>query len=300
MPVDRDIPAVAIINYNTRDHLKACLRTVLADNPAEVVVVDNHSKDRSVEMVRRLFPSVTVVANSTNIGYGAAANQAIARCSSPYVAVLNSDTLLCPGALRTFGEYMQRHPEAGMMGPKLLNSDGTLQPSCYPLPGTLRWVFDNDVSAPLIRLVPGLRELCFRTWSHDRPRKVPWVKGAVMVIRREALSSIGGFDPSIFLYHEETDVCLRMRDKGWETHFVPVPPVIHIGEASTGQQRAEMTVQLYRSTVTYYERHYSKLRVWLLVALWRIFTGTRSLIGALRPWGALEKNPLEYRSLLDR
>src|SRR5262245_26457705 len=127
--------AVIIVNYNTCEHLRACLETVLAEAPSEVIVVDNASSDDSAQMVRAHYPWVVLCANKTNLGYGAASNQAIARCTAKHVLLLNSDTLLPVGALQALSTYLDRHPRAAIVGPRLVNSDGTLQASCYPFPG---------------------------------------------------------------------------------------------------------------------------------------------------------------------
>src|SRR5262249_32929400 len=158
-------------------------------------------------------------ANKRNLGYGAAANQAVASCTAEYVLLLNSDTLLSSGALKALGDYLDLHPRAAIVGPRLVNSDGTLQASCYPFAGTLEWFLDNDACVQLIRYVPVLRNHCLRTWSHTYARAVPCVKGAALAIRREAFDAVGGFDESFFMYFEEMDLCHRLEAIGWQVHF---------------------------------------------------------------------------------
>src|SRR5258708_164207 len=126
--------AVVIVNHNTRNHLRACLASVRAERPAETIVVDNASDDGSAAMVKAEFPEVTVCANETNPGYGAAANQAVARTSLPYILLLNSDTRLQNGALLHLSSYLDRHTRAAIVGPRVLHPNGSLQPSCFPFP----------------------------------------------------------------------------------------------------------------------------------------------------------------------
>jgi GT2 family glycosyltransferase len=249
-----DKVAVAIVNYNTRDHLRACLSSVLADTRGEVVVVDNASSDGSAEMVRSDFPSVALYTNQTNCGYGAAANQAIARCRAPYVLLLNSDTRLTLGTLVGLSKYLDQHPAAAITGPRLVHSGGKLQASCYPFPTPFNVFLEQSTLDRLLGGVPLLRDLSLRTWPHNYPRIVPYVVGAALAIRRSAFEQVGGFDESIFMYSEEADLSYRLAQAGWQTHFAPVATVVHIEAASTTQRRAEMLYRLYASNMRFYQR----------------------------------------------
>jgi GT2 family glycosyltransferase len=253
--------AVAIVNCNTREHLRACLRTVQLETPSELVVVDNASSDGSVEMVQVEYPLVLLLTNKTNLGFGAAANQAIAKCTAKYVLLLNSDILLQPGSLKALSTYLDLHPRAAIVGPRLVNTDGTLQASCYPFPTVLNTLFVNSRLGRLIRYVPILRNHFLPTWSHNHARVVPWVKGAALAIRREAIETIGRFDESFFMYFEEVDLCYRLAAAGWQVHFAPVTTVVHVGEASTIQYRTDMAVQLLASTFRFYRQYYSGSRL---------------------------------------
>jgi N-acetylglucosaminyl-diphospho-decaprenol L-rhamnosyltransferase len=246
--------AVAIVNYNTREHLHACLSSVLADTQGEVVVVDNASSDGSPEMVRADFPSVTLYANQSNRGYGAAANQAIASCRTPYVLLLNSDTQLMSGTLVRLSEYLDQHPAAAIAGPRLVHADGKLQASCYPFPTPFNVFLEQSALDQLLGYVPLLRSISVRTWPHTRPRVVPYVVGAALAIRRAAFEQVRGFDESIFMYSEEADLSYRLAQAGWQTHFAPVATVVHAEAASTAQRRAEMLYQLYASNMQFYQR----------------------------------------------
>jgi len=252
--------AVAIVNADTREELRACLATVLAECPEEVVVVDNASVDGSVALVEHAYPGVRLLANATNVGYGSAANQALSACRAPYVLLLNSDTRLAPGALAALASYLDGHPRAAVVGPRLANADGTLQASCYPFPTPLDTLLENSVIAVKVgrfirRHIRGLRDYYLRTWSHDTARVVPWVKGAALTIRRTAFGAVGGFDPAFFMYSEDTDLCYRLATAGWEIHFAPVTTVVHVGSASTDQRRAEMSAHFIGSTLQFYQRH---------------------------------------------
>jgi N-acetylglucosaminyl-diphospho-decaprenol L-rhamnosyltransferase len=258
--------AVAIVNYNTCEHLRACLASIQVEQPTEVVVVDNASSDGSAEMVRSEYPWVRLFDNEANLGYGAGANQAVAGCSQEYILLLNADTMLQPGTLSTLSTYLDDHPHAAVVGPRLLDVDGTLQPSCYPFPTPLDTLLANSPGATwvgrLIRCyVPILRNFDLRTWPHTFARVVPYVKGAALAIRREAFEVVGGFDTSFFMYFEDADLCYRLTAAGWQVHFTPETTVVHVGRASTSQHRAEMNVRLLTSTIQFYQRHASSLHL---------------------------------------
>ncbi|HSK21324.1 MAG TPA: glycosyltransferase family 2 protein [Longimicrobiales bacterium] len=257
--------AVVVVNYNTSDVLRACLATVPAGT--ETIVVDNASTDGSAAMVRTEFPDVRLLANAANAGYGSAANQGIRACAAQYVLVLNSDTRLDDGALRTIEQYLDAHPEVALVGPRLRNGDGSLQPSCFPFPGTWAWLVENKPVAPLLGRLSAARErmLCFSPPETAAP--VPWVLGAVMGIRREPFEAVGGFDEAFFMYYEEVDLCRRLRRAGYDIHYVPDAGVVHLGAATTSQVREAMVVEHQRSTLRYYRRYYRgpRRQAWLLI-----------------------------------
>jgi GT2 family glycosyltransferase len=247
---------VVVVSYNTRVHLQECLRTVLAQRPAIIVVADNGSRDGSVEMVQREFPGVIIDLDPTNPGYGAGANRGIRRCAPADVLLLNSDTRLPPGAVAALRSYLDANRRAGLVGPRLVNEDGSLQPSCFRFPTPLRPPCERDPLAHIAQYLPIAREQCLATWSHSRPRVVPAVMGAALAIRREAFEAVGGFDESFFMYAEEIDLSFRMRSAGWQTHFAPVTEIVHVGCASTRQRRAAMLEQAALSSLRFYRRHH--------------------------------------------
>ena len=278
--------AVVIVNHNTCQHLQACLASIEREAPSEVVVVDNASSDGSTQMVRAEYPWVTLHANRTNPGYGAAANQGIASCTAQYVLLLNSDTLLQLGALEALSSYLDQHTRAAIVGPRLVNPDGTLQASCYPFPTPFHTLLENSTCAILLgrlirRYIPAFRSLYLRTWPHTYRRIVPWVKGAAVAIRREAFDAVGGFDESFFMYLEDTDLCYRLQSAGWKVHFAPVTTVVHTGSASTAQYRADMAVQLLASTVQFYRRHSSTIRLAEMVMIVKSLMLVKWIVGNL-------------------
>jgi len=251
--------SIIIVNWNTRELLAGCLNAIeegkrkkedLLAPTVEVIVVDNASSDGSAAMVRERFPWVRLIENTENVGFAAANNQAIAEAAGRYVVLLNSDTEVRLGAFGVLVRFMDEHPRAGACGARLLNADASLQPSCHPMltPGREFWrlVF-------LDRLLPRATYPMER-WDVTTPRRVEVIKGACLLVRREALDQVGPLDDSYFMYTEEVDLCHRLAQAGWELWWEPRAEVVHFGEASSRQVREEMYIQLYRSKAQFYRK----------------------------------------------
>jgi len=274
--------SVAVVTFNTRDYLRACLDSVLAEAPGEVLVVDNASTDGTPDMVRTEYPQVALCANTANYGYGPAANQAVKNCHGAYVLLLNGDATVTPGAIGALSAYMDRHPEAGVVGPLLRHPDGSLQRSYFPFPGTLGWFLENEPLVWLLRCLPVGRErfLCFTPPTVDRV--VPWVLGAALLLRRTAFEAVGGFEESYFMYFEEVDLCLRLRAIQSQVHFTPSATVLHVRGASTSQCREEMLIAHFRSSERFYRRHYSERRAWFWISLMKLKIAMRLVRDVVR------------------
>jgi len=281
-PLQMTPMAVAIVSFNAREHLDACLASVLAQGPAQTVVVDNGSTDGSIELIRSRYPGAELDVAPSNRGYGAAANRAIKRCKVPYVLLLNSDTILPAGALEALSGYLDGHERAALVGPRLRNPDGSLQPSCHPFLGTAQSFLEKTALARWLAHVPALRDHYLLVNSaHARPRVVPWVLGAALAIRRRAFDAVGGFDESFFLYAEEVDLCYRLKEAGWETHFAPVTDVVHVGGGSI-PYCGDMIAQRTESAIHFYSRHYSRARRARLVAMIKAAAAARWLHDSIR------------------
>ncbi len=248
--------SIVIVNWNTRDLLLRCLRSVQDDvetcKPANVqtFVVDNASADSSGTMVKKRFPWAQLIENSENVGFARANNQALALCQGRYALLLNSDTAVHPGALRTLVQFMDAHPRAGAAGARLLNADGTLQISCLPMPTPGREFW----RLMFLDRLWSLATYPMKRWDMDTPRRVETIKGACLLLRREALDRVGLLDERFFMYTEEVDLCYRLAQAGWELWYVPQAVVTHDGEASTRQVAASMYLQLYRSKVQFFRK----------------------------------------------
>jgi len=251
--------SVIIVNWNTRDLLAGCLQSLhdtTRELSFEVWVVDNASSDGSVAMVRERFPQTHIIANSENVGFVRANNQALARCQGRYVLLLNSDTKALPGSLDKAIRFMDSHPRAGLAGVRLLNADGSFQASYTVFPNLWReFLILTSLGRRLIR-----PEYPSHGPQADKgPRKIAgYMEGAFLLARREALDEIGGLDERIFMYAEDVDWCYRFFQAGWEVWYLPDAPIVHYGGQSSKKRRSRMEAELYRSRVYFFEKHYGK------------------------------------------
>jgi N-acetylglucosaminyl-diphospho-decaprenol L-rhamnosyltransferase len=205
--------SVVVVTYNSAPCLDQCVRSLRAqqDVATEIILVDNVSADDTLAVARRLGPGLQLIANSENIGFGRACNQAFAASRGRFLYLLNPDAEIeRRDTLASLRQALERHPRWGLAGTRILTPEGEVQDAetAYPDQHRVRCDFSH---------LPGA---------------VAWVSGASMFIRREAFAAVEGFDPAFFLSSEETDLCLRLRQRGWEIGFLPELTVKHIGMAS--------------------------------------------------------------------
>ncbi|MBC7187554.1 MAG: glycosyltransferase family 2 protein [Calditrichaeota bacterium] len=282
--------SIVIPNYNTRDLLAVCLRSIFSTAEGievEVIVVDNASSDGSVGLVSGQFPQVRIVQNSTNVGFARAVNQGLRLAQGDYLLMLNSDTELKPGALLHCLEFLEKHTKAGAVGCRLINPDGSLQPSCesfMSFAGILWEALLLDKLFPHSRLF-GRMHLTY--FTYDRLEQVDYVKGAFLMTRRATIDDVGLLDERFFFYGEEQDWCYRAKQKGWEVWFTPEATVVHYGGGSGDPVAPRIFVQLHKSRYLFYQKHHQPLSS----ALARIVLAAGSLLrvagwwlfGVLRP-----------------
>ena len=252
------ILSVIILSFNTKKILADCLTSLNhslkadgLDDQTEVIVVDNNSQDGSAQMVIKNFPRVKLVRNSKNVGFGRANNQAVARSRGRFLLLLNSDTLIEKGNIKKLINYLQFHKECGVVGPKLLNLDGTDQPSAGTFPHL--WISFLMLFGERFGMGKKVRS------AYDRIREVDWIMGAAMLFRREVYNQAKGFDPKMFMYMEEIELCYRIRQAGQEIHYYPAAKIIHLGGASSHTGRKEPIWHIYRGLRYFYQKHYSVL-----------------------------------------
>ncbi len=221
--------------------------------PHQIVLVDNASSDGSVEAIREQFTDVELIANPRNLGFGAANNLAFRRCRGEFILLLNTDTLVQPGAIEAMLEVLQRDSGVAAVGCRLENADGSLQRSCWSFPTP--WLAWSEALG-LNRL--GLSRDWHR-WHHAADADVDFIIGAALMVRRAVIDQVGGFDEDFFLYAEETDWQKRMHDAGWRIRFTPYGTITHFGGASGTVLRDRQLVESCRGTWLYIRKHHGWL-----------------------------------------
>ncbi len=276
--------AIVIVSWNCRDYLIGCLesiRTAGPRGPSKVYVVDNSSSDGTVEVVRRDFPEVRLIANRENVGFAAANNQAIQESRSRYILLLNPDTTLLPGAVDGLVAFMDSHPEVSASGPALLNSDGTVQRTGVRFPANRNILCETlflDRIFSQSKIFGRHKELYM---DSSRPREVDFVHGAALMARRKAVERIGGLDEGFFMYFEETDWCWRMKAEGGKVYYSAVSGIVHHSGSEAGHFDERRLVHYHASLLRFYKKHYGTVRLTLL----RPILVLRSMIRIL-VWGA--------------
>jgi len=254
--------SVIILNWNARDYLIAALRSITMQPPRhniEVIVVDNASHlDDSTAVVRRDFPVVHLIENSTNIGFAAGNNAGWRVARGRHVLFLNPDTVVHEDALDLLIDWMDAHPEAGACGPKLLNSDGSLQASCRTFPSFGTGLFRNTLLGRLFPRNPWTRSYLMRDFQHDRENLVDWLSGSAIMVRREVLEQIGAWDESFFMYCEDVDLCYRLKEAGWGRFYVPQATITHRIGASSDWAQGAMIRRHHASMLRFYLKHYAR------------------------------------------
>ncbi len=260
--------SIIIVSWNTAWFLENCLASILANPPTssfEIWVVDNASTDESFRMVREKFPLVNLIENRENVGFARANNQAIQRCAGNYILLLNPDTLVKSGALQALVNFLDQHPEAGAVGARILNPDGSLQTASHPRPTLSRelWrLFHLDALFPYAEYPP-------TKWKTNRPQEVDVLIGACLLLRKEVLDQVGFLDEDHFMYSEEVDLCYRIQRAGWCLFWVPQSEVVHFGGQSTKQVPTEMFLSLYQGKIKYFRKHngWSAAQIYKLILM---------------------------------
>jgi hypothetical protein len=277
--------SVVIINYNVKDLLITCLRTLYlfhkADFAIEVIVVDNNSTDGSLDAVREAFPAVILIENKFNAGFPAANNQGFRIANGRYIFMLNPDTEFIDDSLDRLFSHLEKHPELAMIGPKLLNTDRSLQPSFWRYPSIA------NIFLEMIYMDVALGKKNYRDKDARHPFEAESFSGAAIFFRRELLEKIGYLDEKLF-WIEEIDYCYRARTAGYRLEYYPYATIVHhVGQSAKKNYNVAICNQIVNK-IKFFKKYHSSFQWMVIVLLSFVNVVAKALIfSLLAPFKAL-------------
>jgi GT2 family glycosyltransferase len=264
--------SIVVVTWNTRELVLECLASIESElrreagQPllaTETCLVDNASSDGTLEAIRRRFPWVRVVSLPRNLGFAAGSNAGLRKMRGRHALLLNSDARLAPGALARCVAYLDAHPEVGVVGPQLLNPDGSKQNSIHNFPMLATELLPKGVFQFLFR-----RRFPSRRWAGDSPIEVEAVAGAALFLRARLLREVGLLPEDYFFFLEETDWCLRVRSAGWRVVHLPSVFVFHLSGGSSKRRSPALTrIEYHRSLYRFFHKHHGWAAAGLVLAL---------------------------------
>jgi hypothetical protein len=284
--------SICIVNYQAADYLRNCLLSIYSNPPqgaCEIIVVDNGSSDGSLKMLHDEFPGVTVIENPANLGFTAPTNQALQSAQGLFLLLLNPDTIVHAQALDLLTGFLREHPRVGICGPKVLNTDGSLQAPCRR--GESRPWAVISYFLRLHRLFPQSKLFggyLMNYMSEDATHEVAGVAGSCMLIRRQVIDQIGYLDERFFAYQEDADYCFQARRAGWQVYYVPTARVTHFGgEGGSRVQPYRSVYAWHRSYWLYYRKNlasdYFFLFNWVFYLVMLVKLALALLVNLVRP-----------------
>ena len=255
---------IIIVNYNSTDHVINCIRSIISHIKicdVNIIVSDNNSDD-GPERIKQAFEDVWLIKNSRNIGFSKANNIAISLCQSPYLIVLNPDTVVMEGFFDNILDFIAKNKKFGIIGPKIYERDQSIQGSARSFPTLLTFLFGRR--SPLTRLYPNntitKKNILNIQFNGDGPLEVDWVSGACMVMRRKIIKELGCFDENFFLYWEDADLCKRVKEAGWCIAYYPGAEIIHFTGKSSDTIPYFAIYHFHKSCYYLYRKHSNGFR----------------------------------------
>lgn len=251
--------SIIVVNYNSLCFMIACLASIaecLKPGGHETILIDNGSINGCSQLIKEKFPGLSFIENAKNLGFARAVNQGFAIAKGKYLLILNPDIKLLPGSVEKAIHFLDKNPEVGLLLPKLVNPDGSLQFSCrtfYDFPTLL---FRRTPLGKIFPNHPVIRRHLMMDWDHNEVRKVDWGLGASMVIRREALKGGKVFDERFFLYFEDVDLCFSLKKEGWKVVYCPNVVMVHhhVRQSAQGFMNRERW-EHFKSLLKFYCKH---------------------------------------------
>lgn len=253
--------SIIIVSWNAKNFLDECLQSIYRNAPQhtfETIVVDNASNDGAPDLVVNKYPQAILIRNLENLGFAKANNIGIARSTGKYACLINSDATVLDDCLDRMCLYMDEHSDIAVLGPKVLNPDGSLQPNCREFPTFWKNMCRTlaiDKLFPTSKMFGGYYMM---NWSHDTTQEVDYLSGCFMMIRRSAIDQVGLFDENFFFYAEDKDWCKRFWKAGWKVVYFPEAHATHYLAGSSDKDPVKLYIQQTRANLQYYAKHHSR------------------------------------------
>jgi N-acetylglucosaminyl-diphospho-decaprenol L-rhamnosyltransferase len=261
---------VIIVNWRVRDLLERCLESIIANKDGlniEIYVVDNDSRDGTSEMIMMEFPEVKVLAMARNLGFARANNLAIKQASGKHIFLLNPDTEIKPGFFKSIYAYMEDNPEVGIIGPRILNSDGSIQASIRRFPDIFSHILIMLKLRNILVENKFLKHYFLVDFDYGREQAVDQIMGAAMMIRRSVFEKIGTFDEKFFVWFEEVDFCLRASKNGIKIMYYPGAEIFHIGGESFNQEAVVRKQIIFNKSLLRYFLKHKPIGQWIIMLI---------------------------------
>lgn len=254
--------SIIIVNWNAKKFLYECLNSIYTTTNKtkfDIWVIDNNSSDGSAEMVEKEFPEVNLICTGVNSGFAKANNIGIRKSNSRYVCLINPDVKVLNNCIDLLVSYIKQNPRIGIIGPKILNPDLTLQSSAYGFPtiwNSLIHSLGLHKTFPRSRI---FRSFYRKYWPDNMTRQVDVLSGCFWVLRRKAIKKVGLLDEDFFMYREDFDFCRRMLKAGWDIVYFPEAQAIHYGGGSSSNTPISCTIESLRASITYWRKHHGEM-----------------------------------------
>ncbi|MCK5451650.1 MAG: glycosyltransferase family 2 protein [Candidatus Omnitrophica bacterium] len=259
--------SIVIVNWNAEQYLERCLKSIadaVGDLVYEVIVLDNDSSDNSLKILKKFVPDVKIIESKENLGFGRGVNYASDRASGEFLVIMNPDIKIMKEAFKEIHSFFKSHPEAGIVGPKIINPDGSLQALGGGESPLSLWAAFNHYFflAKKMGHIPFFRGI-YVSGETQIPLEVGWVTGACFMIRNSLFKEIGMFDEDFFMYSEDVDLCYRVKKKGWKIFYIPDAEVVHYLGVSTFQVWDKIIAQQGNNTVRLFRKHRGKAALFI-------------------------------------
>jgi len=253
--------SVVTVTWNGKRFALECLESLAGTqgNSPEIIVVDNASTDGTPEAIRERFPNVTLIQNSENLGFAKANNIGLAVAHGKYICLINSDVVVPSGCLERMLDYMERHPDIGLLGPKMIAPDGSTGQSVMRLPtvwNTLCCSIGLHNIAPKSKLFGGF---LMKGYAYECIDDVEVLTGWFWMVRRQSLEQVGGLDEQFFIYGEDIDWSYRFKKAGWRVVIYPDAEALHYGAASSAQAPTRFYVEMRRANLQFFHKHHGRI-----------------------------------------